>query len=150
MINLSSMSVYGNSIKSKFIDEKNNPKPISVYGNSKLTAEKMLAVLFEHYRIPVVNLRLFNVYGPGQNLNNLQQGMVSIFLAQALLNKHILVKGSPERFRDLVYIDDIINSFTIILGANKSGYRCYNVSTGVRTTILTFTFFILKEVTKTP
>ena len=63
-----------------FVNEKINPEPVSAYGNSKLTAEKMLEVLYEQYQIPVINLRLFNVYGPGQNLNNLEQGMVSIYL----------------------------------------------------------------------
>ena len=36
---------------------------------------------------------MFNVYGPGQDLNNLRQGMVSIYLAQALKNKKSYSKG---------------------------------------------------------
>ena len=31
-------------------------------------------------KIPFVSLRMFNVYGPGQNLKDLKQGMVSIYL----------------------------------------------------------------------
>ena len=38
-------------------------------------------------------LRLFNTYGPGQNMSNMKQGMISIYLAQFLKNKEILVKG---------------------------------------------------------
>ena len=30
----------------------------------------------------LVILRLFNVYGPNQDFNNLKQGMLSIYLAQ--------------------------------------------------------------------
>ena len=61
----------------------------------------------EHYldifghQLPYVSFRMFNVYGPGQDLSNMQQGMVSIFLSQALKNNSILVKGSLDRFRDL-------------------------------------------------
>ena len=33
--------------------------------------------------------------------------MVSIFLQQALQNNEIIVKGSKERFRDFIYIDDV-------------------------------------------
>ncbi len=61
--------------------------------------------------------------------------MVSIFLAQALDNKHILVKGSPERYRDIVYINDIVNSFLAALNYNDSGYHYYNTGTGVKTTV---------------
>ena len=46
--------------------------------------------------LPVVILRLFLVYGPGQNMKNLRQGMVSIFLQQALTSNNILVKGSLD------------------------------------------------------
>ena len=135
MINLSSMSVYGNSIKSKFIDEKNNLKPISVYGNSKLTAEKMLAVLFEQYRIPVVNLRLFNVYGPGQNLNNLQQGMVSIYTYYLLHKKKILVKGSLNRVRDFIFIDDVTNAINSIIKSRLYVNGTFNISSKTKTTV---------------
>ena len=129
----STMSVYGDQ-PDILITEEASTLPKSFYAVGKLASEHYLDI-YSKYNIDIVALRLFNVYGPGQNMENLKQGMVSIFLAQALLNKHILVKGSPERFRDLVYIDDIVNSFTIFLGANKSGYRCYNVCTGVRTTV---------------
>ena len=35
---------------------------------------------------------MFNVYGPGQNLSNLKQGMLSIYLAQALKIKELSSK----------------------------------------------------------
>ena len=129
----STMSVYGDQPDIPIAEEAST-LPKSFYAVGKLASEHYLDI-YSKYIIDIVSLRLFNVYGPGQNMENLKQGMVSIFLAQALSNKHISVKGSPERFRDLVYIDDIINSFTIFLGSNKPGYRCYNVSTGIRTTI---------------
>ena len=52
---------------------------------------------------------MFNVYGPGQDLNNLRQGMVSIYLAQAIKSKKIIVKGSFKRIRDFIYIDDVVD-----------------------------------------
>ena len=41
---------------------------------------------------------------------NLKQGMFIIYLAQALKYKEILVKGSLNRFRDFIYIDDVVES----------------------------------------
>ncbi len=129
----STMSVYGDQPDIP-ITEEATTLPVSFYAVGKLASEHYLEI-YSKNNIDIISLRLFNVYGPGQNMENLKQGMVSIFLAQALTNKHILVKGSPERFRDFVYIDDIINSFIISLRVNQSGYRCYNVSTNVKTTI---------------
>ena len=129
----STMSVYGDQPDIPIAEEAST-LPKSFYAVGKLASEHYLDI-YSKYNIDIVALRLFNVYGPGQNMKNLKQGMVSIFLAQASSNKKIIVKGNPERFRDLVYIDDIVNSFMIFLEVNKPGYRCYNVSTGVRTTI---------------
>lgn len=61
-------------------------------------------------------LRFFNVYGVGQNMDNLRQGMASIFLAMALKDRHVLVKGSKDRFRDFVYIDDVVDA--VLKGAS--------------------------------
>jgi UDP-glucose 4-epimerase len=66
---------------------------------------------------------------------NLRQGMLSIYLAQALKNKHILVKGNPDRFRDLVYIDDVVNAFLATIEKDTAPFCVYNVGTGIRTTV---------------
>ena len=63
-------------------------------------------------------------------MQNLKQGMVSIYLAQAFANGKIIVKGSGERFRDLVYIDDVVDAFAN-LEFDESGYHCFNIGTGI-------------------
>ena len=80
------MSVYGDLKKNKY-DENLEPKPKSCYGISKLASENYLKIFSK--KINYINFRMFNVYGPGQDLNNLRQGMVSIYLAQALKIKKL-------------------------------------------------------------
>ena len=104
----SSMSVYGN-VPDAPIAEDEHVAPLSCYGVGKLAAENYLAVFKR--QLSSVNMRMLNVYGPGQDMGNLRQGMVSIYLAQALANKHIVVKGSLERFRDFVFIDDVVEAW---------------------------------------
>jgi UDP-glucose 4-epimerase len=122
----SSMSVYGNQTELP-AKESAVCNPISFYAIGKLASEEYLKVYSQNYGINTAALRLFNVYGPGQNMDNLRQGMISIFLAQALQNNHILVKGSKDRFRDFVYIDDVVAAFLACL--NIKGSTIYNVST---------------------
>ena len=135
MINLSSMAVYGSPKKIKIINENYEPKPVSFYGNSKLSAEKVLEILSKRNQLPVINLRLFNVYGPGQNINDLQQGMVSIYLYYLLYKKQILVKGALDRIRDFIYIDDVVNAIVLIIKSNLYASNTFNISSKSTTSV---------------
>jgi len=129
----STMSVYGNKpdvpVKEDTILQTN-----SFYGVGKIASENYMRI-YQQYGINCTSLRLFNVYGPGQNMENLRQGMVSIFLAQAIQNKHIHVKGPPDRYRYFVYIDDVVNAFKSVLVKKENNYVVMNISTGIRTTV---------------
>lgn len=122
----SSMSVYGDH-EELVVDETSNLVPKSFYAVGKMASENYMRI-YSQFGIQCTALRFFNVYGPGQNMDNLRQGMASIFLAMALNNKHILVKGSKERFRDFVYIDDVVNA-CILAGTvdRKEMYDCFNI-----------------------
>lgn len=129
----STMSVYG--IKpDRQIDEGDDCHPQSFYGVAKLASEHYLRI-YQQYGINTTSLRLFNVYGPGQNLSNLRQGMVSIFLAQMLNTGHIHVKGAPDRFRDFIYIDDVTEAFVKCLAHEDSWGKEINIGTGVKTRV---------------
>lgn len=131
IIYASTMSVYGNQ-PDEPIAEDYTTFPKSFYAVGKLASENYLRIYNEQYGLNTIALRLYNVYGPGQNLKNLRQGMVSIFLALAMNEKHILVKGSPDRFRDQVYIDDVVDAF-LAAEKNAKNYECLNVCTGRKT-----------------
>ena len=121
----SSMSVYG--IQPDVPVKEDAPTaPQSFYGVGKLASEHYLR-LYEQYGVGSTCLRLFNVYGPGQNMANLRQGMVSIFMAMMLQGGHIHVKGSPSRFRDFVYIDDVVAAFLACLSRPDSIGKALNV-----------------------
>lgn len=128
----STMSVYGDQ-DNEIVDENSVPNPISFYSVGKLASESYMKI-YSKFGIKCIALRLFNVYGPGQNLSNMRQGMVSIFLAQAFKSKSILIKGSGDRFRDMIYIDDVVEAFIKSLETNYD-FRIYNVSTRIKTTV---------------
>ena len=75
-------------------------------------------------------LRFFNVYGPGQDLSRTDQGIVSIFLDLIRNKNNIDVNGSLKRFRDLIYIDDVIKALILTLKDKKNFNQIYNVGTG--------------------
>ena len=131
----SSMSVYGD-ITTKPVSEKSNPQPLSFYGISKLSSERYL-MNYASKGIDATAFRMFSVYGPGQNMDNLKQGMVSIYMAYLLRKEPILVKGSKSRFRDFIYISDVVSAWINALENKNSFGKIYNLGTGVKTTVET-------------
>ncbi len=129
----SSMAVYGDSKSS--ICENLEPKPKSNYGVSKVSAEQYIK-LFSNRGLNYTIFRLFNVYGPGQDLENMKQGMLSIFVTQAIKNNKIEVTGSLERYRDFIYIDDIVSALSLSLENKEQTFnQVFNVGFGDKTTV---------------
>jgi UDP-glucose 4-epimerase len=129
----STMSVYGDQTYLP-VKESSCVDPKSFYACGKLASENYLKI-YSNFGIESTALRLFNVYGPGQDLENLKQGMLSIYLAQAISKGEILVKGSKERFRDFVYIDDVVNAFVKSYFGEWKGFNVYNVCSGKPTMV---------------
>lgn len=130
----SSMSVYGDP-QYLPVDEQHPQQPKTFYGAGKLGAEAYIR-LHRTLGIDTTIFRLFSVYGPGQNLENRMQGMVSIFLSYLLEGKPLIVKGSGERFRDLVYVDDVVAAW-LSAWQNPASYgKLYNVAGGQKTRVV--------------
>ena len=141
----SSMAVYGDPADPMQPVREDMPlRPKSHYAIAKIAAENMIAAAASAAGIAYNHLRLFNVYGPGQDLNRTDQGIVSIFLAQLLASPHAVSKGSLERFRDLVHVGDVVAAMTACVDAEAvSG--AYNVGSGTRTTVGELITIIARE-----
>jgi UDP-glucose 4-epimerase len=141
----SSMSVYGEAYTSDYkMAEEHRCSPISYYGCNKLASEKLIQVFTKNTDIKSTIFRLFTVYGPGQNMLNRKQGMVSIYLSYLLENKPVLVKGSLGRFRDFIYIDDVLEAFISCENDERSYGEIFNLGTGIKTTVQDLLTLMLK------
>jgi UDP-glucose 4-epimerase len=129
----SSMAVYGNPATLP-VGELDSLNPISYYGVSKLASERLMAVAAAQ-GLRCTALRMFNVYGPGQNMANLRQGMASIYLAYLLRGEEVPVTGSLERFRDFVFIDDVIDAWMRVLSLESTPAPVYNIASGEATRV---------------
>ena len=129
----SSMVAYGNSDKSP-VSEDELCVPRSYYGVSKLTSEHLLRLAGVD-GLNVTCFRMFSVYGPGQDLGNVKQGMVSIFLSYMLRGVEVPVTGSLERFRDFVYVEDVVDAWVSALDMPHTPKQSYNVGSGLGTSV---------------
>jgi len=132
----SSMSVYGEAGRgASKVAETRQCHPVSYYGCNKLASERMITLFGKDNGIAPTIFRLFSVYGPGQNMLNMKQGIVSIYLSYLLRGKPIHVKGSLDRFRDLIYIDDVVDLLEGCEGRKDAYYETFNAGTGIGTTV---------------
>jgi len=120
----SSAAVYG---EAKFlpITEDHPLNPISQYGASKIEAEKIVVSFKKSNRVQnAVCLRLFNVYGAGQNME--YAGVITKF-ADRIRNKlSPIIYGNGEQTRDFISVRDAVNA--IVLSLQISG--TFNIGTG--------------------
>ncbi|PIR44979.1 MAG: NAD-dependent epimerase [Candidatus Vogelbacteria bacterium CG10_big_fil_rev_8_21_14_0_10_51_16] len=128
----SSTSIYGD-VDEKPVSITRAANPKSYYGITKLAGEHYVQTFSD--RMNTTIFRIFNVYGPGQNMGNLKQGMVSIYMYYFMKNKPVIVKGSKDRFRDFTYIDDIVNAWAKAIDAPKTYGKTYNLAAGKKTTV---------------
>jgi UDP-glucose 4-epimerase len=130
----SSMAVYGNVERLPASEETTPCRPRSYYGVSKLSSEHLLQIAAQE-GLNCTCLRFFTVYGPGQNLDNLQQGIVSIYLAYMLRSTEVPITGSLERFRDLVHVDDVVELCATVISRASTPSPVYNVGAGRPVTV---------------
>ncbi len=146
LIYASSMSVYGgDEPMPKREDSPLNGK--NFYAIGKKASESYLS-LCSSRNIKTTSLRLFNIYGPGQNLENLNQGMLSIYLAQAINNDKIIVKGNLNRSRDFVYINDLIRLTNKIENNPSCFGKIVNICSGKETKVSELIFAIENSLNK--
>ena len=131
----SSFVIYGDHPERETLDEETPFRPKSVYASSKLACEHLLMNYAEPKGLKWNALRLFNVYGQGQDITKPDQGVAGIFMNMLLQGDVIQIKGSLDRFRDLISIDDVIRGWDLCLHGTAYN-QSFNLGTGKKTTYL--------------
>ena len=118
MVFMSTCMVYDKATKSVGIDESSPIKPASPYAGSKIAGENMVLSYFYAYGLPTTVIRPFNTYGPRQKATG-EGGVISIFTNKALLSEPLLIYGSGEQTRDLLYVEDCAR-FVVTAGLSET------------------------------
>jgi UDP-glucose 4-epimerase len=129
----SSFVIYGDHPEKEALAEDTVCIPKSVYATSKLACEHLLTTYAQVKGLNWSALRMFNVYGQGQDITKPDQGVVGIFMNMLLRQDTVKVKGSLQRFRDLIHVDDVIQGWDLCLHSTVYN-QSYNLGSGVKTT----------------
>lgn len=124
----SSSAVYGNGyekpIKENFITE-----PVSPYGLHKLVGEHFAKLFLDLYKLPIVCLRFFNIYGPRIDFDSDYGLVVGKFLYARLNNKPLTIFGDGKQTRDFCYVADAVDvSIKAAESKNLKGGEVINIS----------------------
>lgn len=105
------------------------------YAASKLVDEHLTIGYYEEFRFPVVILRFFGGYGPGQSLS-WQGGPQGIFIEAALKGDRIPVHGDGRQTRTFIYIDDIVRAIYLSIVEKKAEGEIINIGTDEEISII--------------
>ncbi len=128
IIYAASSSCYG--IPKKYPTSESCPiLPQYPYALTKRLGEQIIFHFGELYKIPVVSLRLFNVYGPRARTSGTYGAVFGVFLAQKLANKPFTVVGDGKQTRDFTFVEDVVSAFIEMLD-DKINNEIFNVGSG--------------------
>jgi UDP-glucose 4-epimerase len=136
LVYASSMTVYG---EPELIPTPESAPcvPVSYYGVTKYAAERYVQIAGERRDIDlsVTSLRMFNVYGERQSLDNPYQGVLAIFLGNVLRGEPITIHSDGRQTRDFVYVRDVVDAWLRVLDEPATHGEVFNVGSGRETTI---------------
>lgn len=105
-----SSSCYG--IPDEYPTQETAPlRPQYPYALTKAVAEQYVLHWEQVYRLPVLSLRLFNVYGPRSRTSGTYGAVFGVFLAQKLNGLPFTVVGDGNQTRDFTFVTDVVDAF---------------------------------------
>ena len=115
--------VYGIPKKTP-INEKQKVKPHNTYTKSKVLCEELCKMYAEKYKIQIIILRPFNIYGNLQNDNSLISNII-----KSIKNDSYITVVNKNNKRDYLFIDDLINAIIKLIDYNCE-FEIFNIGSG--------------------
>jgi UDP-glucose 4-epimerase len=120
---------YGSSVKLP-VDEDHPTNPKGIYAVTNLTAEKMVLVYDDVYKIRGVCLRITNTYGPRHQMMHDEYGVFNWFIRKAMDDEAIPVFGDGRILRDFLYVEDLVGCMLMTATTGAAYGKVFNVGTG--------------------
>lgn len=142
-LQVSTDEVYGTLGKDGYFYETTPLAPNSPYSASKAGADLLVRAYFETYKMPVLNTRCSNNYGPYQY----PEKLIPFFISKLLKNEKVPVYGDGLNVRDWLYVYDHCSAIDVVLHKGRVG-EVYNIGGHNEKTNLEITKIILNAMGK--
>jgi UDP-N-acetylglucosamine/UDP-N-acetyl-alpha-D-glucosaminouronate 4-epimerase len=124
-----SASVYGKQT-GFVLHEELPPHPSTPEAVMALAMEQYGRVYREAYGVPVVNLRIFRVFGPDEDADRPDAGIVARFVKAALDGKSPVIFGDGQQTRDLIYVDNVVAAVLAAIEIQDPPAEPLNIASG--------------------
>ena len=94
-----------------------------VYAVSKLAGEHLAHAYYKQYGLPIVTVRPFNIYGPGQT----GEGALQVFIIRALKDEDIFINGDGSQIRAWCYVDDFVDCLLEVIENPNAIGQSFNI-----------------------
>lgn len=125
----SSSSVYGERFDFPE-NESDQPRPISPYAATKLLCEYYAYLFSKQYKLGIVALRYFNVYGPKQSLDDEYAVVIPKFITCLLKDQKPPIYGDGEQERDFTYVENVVEANILALTKPDVEGEVFNIGGG--------------------
>ena len=142
-LQVSTDEVYGTLGKTGYFYETTPLAPNSPYSASKAGADMLARAYYETYKLPVLNTRCSNNYGPYQY----PEKLIPFFISQLLKGEKVPVYGDGLNVRDWLYVYDHCEAIDVVLHNGKVG-EVYNIGGHNEKTNIEITKLILDAMGK--
>ena len=142
-LQVSTDEVYGTLGKDGYFYETTPLAPNSPYSASKASADLLARAYHETFKLPVLNTRCSNNYGPYQY----PEKLIPYFISKLLKNEKVPVYGDGLNVRDWLYVYDHCEAIDNVLHKGKIG-EIYNIGGHNEKTNLEITHLILEAMGK--
>jgi ADP-L-glycero-D-manno-heptose 6-epimerase len=122
----SSASIYGRGAAP--MAETQPPDPLNAYAFSKLAMERLAQSYAPRIATPIIGLRYFNVYGPGEDHKGKFASMIHQLAKQMRQGRRPRIFTAGQQRRDFVHVDDVVQANLLAAELNLSGV--FNVGSG--------------------
>ncbi len=142
-LQVSTDEVYGTLGKDGYFYETTPLAPNSPYSASKASADLLVRAYYETYKMPVLNTRCSNNYGPYQY----PEKLIPFFISKLRRGEKVPVYGDGLNVRDWLYVYDHCEAIDVVLHKGKVG-EVYNIGGHNEKTNLEITKIILDAMGK--
>ena len=104
-------------------------QPQYPYALTKYLGEQCVLHWGQVYGLPVISLRLFNVYGPRSRTSGTYGAVFGVFLAQKLAGHPFTVVGDGTQTRDFTFVTDVVEAMVVAVASSLT-YEVMNVGSG--------------------
>jgi len=121
--------VYAGS-SSKHHDPSDSP-----YAMTKYLGEEICKLYKKSFSVNVEICRFYNVYGPGENIDEKFGNVIGIWSAKIKKNEPIPIVGDGEQKRDFIHVYDLVDGLIKIGFSQKSHKDAWELGTGINYSI---------------